>query len=172
MPCLSNVIASASRSSPSRPDLSGFAYLVLKQFFKTDCRGITGILDDTPSLCDAIALKKVPHWTTLEKASKRLLRNAPVQKLLDASVARARPRGQSKRRRRVKRSAIDSSSFESHHTSSYFVRRREKGRKDWQKTTYKTFPKLALLVDCSNHLVLAAIAERGRCRFLCRSCRR
>jgi len=138
-----------------------FACLVLKEFFKTDYRGITAILADTPSLCDTIGLKKVPHWTTLQKASRRLLRNANVQKLLDASVARARPRRRRKRRPRVRRSAVDSSGFESHHCSSYFVRRRAKGRKDWQKTTYKTFPKLALLADCSNHLVLAAIPMRG-----------
>jgi len=84
-----------------------------------------------------------------------------MHKLLDASVARARPRRRRKRRPRVKRSAVDSSGFESHHCSSYFVRRRAKGRKHWQKTTYKTFPKLALLADCSNHMILAAIAERG-----------
>ena len=138
-----------------------FACLVLKAFFKADYRGITAILADTPSLCDAIGLKRIPHWTTLQKASRRLLSNASVQKVLDATVVRARPRRRDKRRRRVKRSAVDSSGFEAHHTSHYFVKRRAKGRKDWQKTTYKTFPKLALLCDCSNHLILAAIPERG-----------
>jgi hypothetical protein len=138
-----------------------FACLVLKQFFRTDYRGIMGILADTPSLCETIGLKKVPHWTTLQKASRRLLRNAPVQKLLDATIARARPRRRRKRRPRVKRSAVDSTGFEAHHVSHYFVRRRAKGRKDWQITTYKTFPKLAVLAECSSHLVLAAIAQRG-----------
>jgi len=138
-----------------------FACLVLKQFFRTDYRGIMGILADTPNLCQSIGLKKVPHWTTLQKASRRLLGSASVQKLLDATLARARPRRRDKRRRRVKRSAVDSSGFEAHHVSHYFVKRRAKGRKDWQITTYKTFPKLAVLVDCSNHLVLAAIAQRG-----------
>ena len=138
-----------------------FACLVLKQFYKTDYRGITAILADTPGICDAIGLKKVPHWTTLQKASKRLLRNEPVQKLLDASVARAWPQRRRNRRARVQRSAVDSSGFESHHCSSYFVRRRAKGRKEWQKTMYKTFPKLALLADCSNHMILAAVTERG-----------
>jgi len=138
-----------------------FTCLVLKEFFKTDYRGITAILTDTPSLCETIGLKRVPHWTTLQKASRRLLCSASARSLLDATVVRARPRGRHKRRPRIKRSAVDSSGFEAHHTSHYFVRRRAKGRKDWQKTTYKTFPKLALLADCSNHMVLAAIAERG-----------
>ena len=154
--------AYAHRFSPkvfTQPQL--FACLVLRQFFRTDYRGITGILSDAPLLRDAIGIQKVPHWTTLQKASRRLLRNASVQKLLDATLVRARPRRRHKRRPRVKRSAIDSSGFESHQCSSYFVRRRAKGRKDWQKTTYKTFPKLAMLANCSNHMVLAAVAERG-----------
>ena len=138
-----------------------FACLVLKEFFKADYRGIMGILADTPSLRDAIGLKKVPHGTTLQKASQRLLCNAAVQRLLDATVVRARRRRRHKRRPCVKRSAVDSSGFEAHQTSHYFVRRRAKGRKDWQSTTYKTFPKLAVLTDCSSHLVLAAIAQRG-----------
>ena len=46
-------------------------------------------------------------------------------------------------------------------TSHYFVRRREKGGKHWQSTTYRRFPKLAVLSDCSSHLVLAAVPERG-----------
>jgi hypothetical protein len=143
----------------SQPQL--FASLVLKEFFKADYRGIVGILADTPSLCDAIGLKKVPHWTTLQKASRRLLCNAAVQRLLDVTVARAGPRRRDRRRRRVKRAAVDSSGFEAHHTSHYFVKRRAKGRKDWQITTYRTFPKLALLVDCSSHMTLAAIPLRG-----------
>lgn len=137
------------------------ACLVLKQFFKTDYRGITGILADTPNLCQTIGLKRIPHWTTLQKASKRLLCNASVQKLLDATVARAGRRKQGKRRKRVQRAAVDSTGFEVQQTSHYFVRRRAKGRKDWQVTTYKRYPKLDILIDCSNHMVLAAIAERG-----------
>jgi len=138
-----------------------FACLVLKQFYRTDYRGITAILADNSDLRKDLNLKKVPHWTTLQKASRRLLRNTPVQKLLDATVARARPRGRRKHRPRVKRAAVDSSGFEAHHVSHYFVRRRAKGQKHWQLTTYKTFPKLAVLTDCSSHLVLAAVAERG-----------
>ena len=138
-----------------------FACLVLKEFFKTDYRGIMGILADTPSFCDAIGLKKVPHWTTLQKASKRLLCNAAVQRLLDATVARPARHRRGRPRKVVKQAAVDSTGFEVQQTSHYFVRRRAKARKDWQITTYRRFPKLDILVDCSNHLVLAAIAERG-----------
>jgi hypothetical protein len=138
-----------------------FACLVLKQFFRTDYRGLTQILADTPHLRQALGLKKTPHFTTLQKAARRLLRNAPAQRLLDATVARYRRGGRRKRRPRVRRAALDSSGFEAHHISHYFVRRRAKGRKRWQDTTYKRFPKLATLCDCESHLVLAAVAERG-----------
>lgn len=138
-----------------------FACLVLKEFFKADYRGIVGILADMPSLCQTIGLKRVPHWTTLQKASKRLLCNAAVAKLLDSTVACATRRRSGSGRRRVKRAAVDSTGFEVQQTSHYFVRRRAKGSKHWQTTTYKRFPKLDILVDCSNHLVLAALAERG-----------
>jgi hypothetical protein len=138
-----------------------FVCLVLKQFFKTDYRGISAILADSPHLREAIGLKKTPHFTTIQKAGRRLLGNANVQRLLDVTVRRARPRSRRKRRPRVRRGALDSSGFEAHHISHYFVRRRAKGGKHSQDMTYKRFPKLAALCDCDRHLVLAAVAERG-----------
>jgi hypothetical protein len=137
-----------------------FACLVLKEFHKTDYRGIAAILADHTDLREVLGLWKVPHWTTLQKASQRLLANASAQKLLDATVVRCRPRRRSPRPP-VKRSAVDSSGFEAHCTSHYFVKRRAKGRKDWQVTTYRRFPKLAILTDCATHIVLAAVPLRG-----------
>jgi hypothetical protein len=138
-----------------------FVCLVLKEFFRTDYRGITAILADSPDLRQVIGLKKTPHFTTVQKASRRLLRNANVQRLLDATVVRCRPRTRRKRRRRVRRAALDSSGFEAHHVSHYFVRRRAQGGTRWQTTTYKRFPKLAVLCDCASHLILSAVAGRG-----------
>ena len=51
-----------------------FVCLVLKTFFRTDYRGITAILNDSPDICKAFGLAMVPHFTTLQKASKKLLR--------------------------------------------------------------------------------------------------
>ena len=65
--------------------------LVLKEFYKTDYRGITAILADNSSLCRAIGLKKVPHYTTVQKAGQRLLRSGPVRQLLTATMRRVRP---------------------------------------------------------------------------------
>ena len=54
-----------------------FACLVLKEFLKTDYRGIVGVLADCPELCAAIELEHVPHYTTLQKAADRLLKKTP-----------------------------------------------------------------------------------------------
>ena len=48
------------------------AMLVLKQFFKTDDRGMVALLEDLPALRDALEISKVPHHTTLFHAQKRL----------------------------------------------------------------------------------------------------
>jgi transposase len=41
------------------------------------------------------------------------------------------------------------------------VRRRAKGGKQWQKTTYRRFPKIGLVCDCASHIILAAVPGRG-----------
>jgi hypothetical protein len=49
-----------------------FAVLCLKQFFRTDDRGMTALLADLPDLRRALGLARVPHHTTLFHAQKRL----------------------------------------------------------------------------------------------------
>ena len=51
-----------------------FALLVLKTFLKTDYRGLTQMLVDFSELRDDLGLAKVPHYSTLCKASQRLLK--------------------------------------------------------------------------------------------------
>ena len=51
-----------------------FALLVLKTFLKTDYRGLAQILDDFSELREDLSLAKVPHYSTLCKALKRLLK--------------------------------------------------------------------------------------------------
>ena len=51
-----------------------FACLVLKEFLKTDYRGLVGVLVDCSDLCAAIELEQVPHFTTFQKAADRLLK--------------------------------------------------------------------------------------------------
>lgn len=51
-----------------------FAILVLRQFFKTDYRGIVQLLHDLTDLREALGLMYVPHYSTLCYAEKRLLK--------------------------------------------------------------------------------------------------
>lgn len=65
-----------------------FACLVLKNFLKTDYRGLVQHLKDCTALCTTIELNTVPHFTTFQKAAKRLLISRNAQKLLDETVRR------------------------------------------------------------------------------------
>jgi hypothetical protein len=51
-----------------------FAILVLKTFFQTDYRGIVELLREFAELRAVLELRKVPHWTTLQKAQDRLVK--------------------------------------------------------------------------------------------------
>jgi len=147
----------AHRFSPhlyTQPQL--FACLALKAFFKTDYRGLVALLEDLPTLRQAIGLRRLPHFTTLQKAARRLLVSVPAGRLLDATVARAM--GESSR---VPLAAVDSTGLEARHVSTYFVRRRSREPGLWQTTTYKRYPKLGVVVDCRRHVILSTLMTRG-----------
>lgn len=133
-----------------------FACLILKAFLKTDYRGLTAHLKDCPGLRDAIELQRVPHFTTFQKAARRLLQSKRVDQLLDETVRRMMGR-----RRKVPLAAIDSTGLESRHCSRYFIHRRDREPNRWQTTQYTRYPKLGVLVDCSNHLILGYLTDQG-----------
>lgn len=66
----------APYSSPrSRHDFTQaqlFSILVVREFFKTDYRGMVQLLEDFGDLRKVLGLEKVPHFTTLQKAQQRL----------------------------------------------------------------------------------------------------
>ncbi len=74
-----------SRQDFTLPQL--FACLVLRKFFGTDYRGICAILNDCPALCRQIGLKKIPHFTTLQKKERALLSDAIIRKMLGETIA-------------------------------------------------------------------------------------
>lgn len=133
-----------------------FACLVLKSFLKTDYRGVVAHLADCPSLVEALKLSEVPHYTTLQKAARRLLASAPAKRLLDATV-----RQHLGRRRRVARAAIDSTGLESSAASSYFVNRRRYVGGPWKTVVYHRYPKLGLVCDVETHFILAFQTARA-----------
>jgi hypothetical protein len=137
-----------------------FACLVLKEFEKKDYRGIAQLLSDWPALRQALGLRFVPHFTTLQKASVRLLKLKHVRPLIERTVRMIH-----RRQKNVSHAAGDSSGFESHHTSRYFIWRRDnqkEGEKRPKKRwSYRRFGKLMVIVNCRSHAILAAVASEG-----------
>jgi hypothetical protein len=83
--------AYSHRFSPKKftqPQL--FALLVLKVHQRKDYRGVIALLEDMPQLVKELGLVALPHYTTLQKASERLLREAQVQQLLGVTVEQYR----------------------------------------------------------------------------------
>lgn len=138
-----------------------FACLVLKDFYNLTYRGTVGLLADGDSMCQAIGLKKVPHFTTLQKAADRLLVEKSFRRLITTTVQRAR---QAKLLRpSVRLAAMDTSGFEACHTSRYYAWRRKKAGKHGRKcaVSYRRFPKLGVVCDTLSHVCLAARASQG-----------
>jgi hypothetical protein len=54
-----------------------FAILVLRQFFRTDYRGIVHVLAEWSELRKVLGLTQVPHYSTLCYAEQRLLKGGP-----------------------------------------------------------------------------------------------
>jgi hypothetical protein len=133
-----------------------FACLVLKDFWKTDYRGLVAQLADNPSLVDLLGLKRVPHYTTVQKAARRLLTSGHVRALVDGTVRRHLGR-----RRRIRRSAIDSTGLDCTSASGYFVRRRERVGSPWKTVVYRHFAKLSVVCDVDSHFILAFRDGRG-----------
>jgi len=63
-----------SKHDFTQPQL--FALLTLKQFLKTDYRGVVAFVAEWDELRRALHLKKVPHYSTLCYAEQRLLTGA------------------------------------------------------------------------------------------------
>ena len=147
----------AHRYSPrkfTQPQL--FACLVLKTFLKTDYRGVAVHLAEHSDLRYVLGLAVVPHFTTFQKASRRLLRRPVAKRLFRATVRRFL-----KRRLRVQRAALDSTGLDCGHASRYYIRRRNGNAKRWQTVAYSRYAKLESVFDCQTHLMLGALVARG-----------
>jgi hypothetical protein len=133
-----------------------FACLVLKNFWKTDYRGAVAQLKDHPELREVLRLSRVPHFTTLQKASRHLLAAEPARRVLESTI-----RMHYGQRRRVASAAVDSTGLECTSASGYFVRRRHRVDRPWKTVVYHRYPKLGLVCDTSCHFILAIRVGRG-----------
>jgi hypothetical protein len=147
----------SSRYSPKKftqPQL--MVCLVLKTFFNTDYRGIVQILDDCPNLCKVFELKTVPHFTTLQKATRRLMKYNITKDLLVATIRKVMGK-----RKIVPLAAVDATGFENGHISPYFFKHSSRSRKQHKSSKFTKWPKMAVLADTDNHLILAIAEDRG-----------
>jgi len=131
------------------------ACLVIKEFLQLDYRGIHMVLREWSDLRNVLGLRRVPHFTTLCAAAKRLLRKAKADAILDAVLHLCR---QAKiLPQRSKQAAIDSTGLESRHVSAHFVKRCQCHRAHYRSR----YPKLSAVCDTSNHLILGLVTDRG-----------
>ena len=147
----------AYSSARSRRDFTQhqlFAILVLRQFFRADYRGICALLTDWSDLRDVLALKKVPHYSTLCYAEKRLLDKGALDALLRGVFERARALNLLDER---PEGAIDATGLESGHASAHYLNRRG----DTGHFTQRHWPKLTIVCDTGSYLIAGAAAARG-----------
>jgi hypothetical protein len=138
------------------------ACLVIKEFLQLDYRGIHMLLVEWSDLRQVLGLTKVPHFTTLCAAAKRLLGKAKANAVLDAVLDHCR---QAKvLPQRSKQAAIDSTGLESRHVSAYFTKRCQRHGAHYKRR----YPKLSAICDTANHLVLGIVIDRGPKTRSCR----
>jgi hypothetical protein len=154
----------SNRFSPRRftqPQL--FACLVLKEFLGQDYRTAARLLADSPDLQKWIGLAHSPHYTTLHKASQRLLRAERAHRLLQSELARARRLGMLPPR--VETAAIDATGLLAQSASHHFRVQQEaenaRKRGPRRHSRGRRWPKLVVACDCDSHLIVAAHVERG-----------
>jgi hypothetical protein len=140
-----------SRRDFTQPQL--FALVVLKQFFRTDYRGICAIVAEWAELQEVLGLAKVPDHTTVWRAECRLMRGGAFNRLLTRIFTCARERGLIEERPTV---AIDSTGLDSRHVSHYF-----RGRRGRQEILWKSWPKLTAVGHIATHLIVGASVCRG-----------
>ena len=131
------------------------ACLVIKEFLQLDYRGTQILLMEWSDLRYVIGLTKVPHFTTLCAAAKRLLGKAKADATLDAVLDHCR---QAKiLSKSSKQAAIDSTGLETRHVSAYFTKRCERHCNHYKHR----YPKLSAICDIDSHLILGAVIDRG-----------
>ena len=130
-----------------------FALLVLKQFLRTDYRGVVALAAEWAELRRALRLTRVPHYSTLCYAERRL-DAAAFASLQDACFRRAREAGLTAPGGVV---TADATGLERHHVSAHFVDRRGplRGRRR------RHWPKLTAVADVATHLIAGVVVTRG-----------
>ena len=150
-----------------------FAILVLRKFFKQDYRGTIGFIEEWSELREILELHdKLPHYTTPQKASEKLLADPLFRKLLKQTLEQFYRYPKQAQIddddvawvTRIDLAAGDSTGFESGHCSKYFTKRRKQGKNKGdpdEPVAYRQFPKLGVVADCDSHMILSRVTGVG-----------
>jgi IS5 family transposase len=134
-----------------------FACLVLKSFFNTDYRGIVAILSEHIAIRKILNLEHIPHYTTLQKASKNILKSKTVKRLMSSLMKIYLE--ETKEKRSI--ALFDSTGFDTEHASSYFKWRKDSGSKDKPPRWYKKYPKLSISTLPRSMLITSGFITMG-----------
>lgn len=118
--------AYAHKFSPKRytqPQL--FSILVLRQFFKTDYRGIVVLLNEWAELRSTLGLKQVPNYSTLCYAQRRLCTQPVFECLLQQIIQQAQAQQVIKEPSDI---TVDATGLEIHHGSHYYIQQKDSPR--------------------------------------------
>jgi len=151
--CLPDYSCPKSPRKFTQPQL--VACLVVKEFLKLDYRGLHQVLLEWTDLRQVIGLTKVPHFTTLCAAHRRLLKKRKTHHLMDQLLQTCRTQGLLPDKSTL--AAIDSTGLESRHVSHYFTRRSNRH----QAHRKARYPKLSAVCDTRSHLILGITVNRG-----------
>ena len=96
-----------------------FSILVLRQFFKTDYRGMVVLLAEWSELRSTLGLNQVPNYSTLCYAEQRLITQPVFEKLLQQTIKQAQAQQVINAPSDV---AVDATGLETHHASRYYIK--------------------------------------------------
>jgi hypothetical protein len=122
-----------------------FTCLVLRQFFRTDYRGIVQILHACADLRAVRDLARVPPYSTLCYAQRRLLKQRTFQALQQQVFQRARARGVLPQ---DLTGIIDATGLEARPVSRYDV-----DRKGYRRFRRRRWPKVTVVGEAQTHLI-------------------
>ena len=133
-----------------------FACLVLKTLWKCDFRTAQLRLQESDKIVHTLRLKTVPHFTTMHKASLRLLSQQNINRMLKEIVKTViGPQAI------IDLAALDATGLQSGHISPHYYKTRLKALKKRKWSRFMRWPKMAAIVNTANHIILAIYPTRG-----------
>jgi hypothetical protein len=146
-----------SKHTYTQPQL--FGLLILKQFLRSDYRGLVTTLAEWGALRRAVGLTTVPHYSTLCYAERRLLAGAEKE---GPSAARAGGLGLMEPAPASLVAAVDATGLEARHVSlCYGVRRGAAQAAKRPRRRRRGWAKLTAVVHTRSHLIVAAVTGAG-----------